>query len=94
VVGDDFGAIFHQPPPPNNSKPAWRPCASSRIRPTPGVHSSRDSIDDLHFWLAFDHPFVDGNGRTARALFYWSMLHHEYWVFEYVSISQMILRAP
>jgi len=28
----------------------------------------------LHFWLAYDHPFVDGNGRTARALFYWAML--------------------
>ena len=23
----------------------------------------------LHFLLAFDHPFIDGNGRTARALF-------------------------
>ena len=21
----------------------------------------------LHFWLAYEHPFVDGNGRTARA---------------------------
>ena len=21
----------------------------------------------IHFWLASDHPFVDGNGRTARA---------------------------
>jgi len=25
----------------------------------------------LHFWLAYDQPFVDGNGCTARALFYW-----------------------
>ena len=41
----------------------------------------------LHFWLAFDHPFEDGNGRTARALFYWAMLHHDYWLFEFVSIS-------
>ena len=24
----------------------------------------------VHFMLAYDHPFVDGNGRTARALFY------------------------
>ena len=28
----------------------------------------------LHFALAYDHPFVDGNGRVARALFYWSAL--------------------
>ena len=48
----------------------------------------------LHFWLAYDHPFVDGNGRTARALFYWSMLRHGYWLFEFVSISQTILKAP
>lgn len=48
----------------------------------------------LHFWLAYDHPFVDGNGRTARALFYWSMLHSGFWLFEFVSISSIVLRAP
>ena len=32
----------------------------------------------VHFWLAYDHPFCDGNGRTARALFYWVMLHQGY----------------
>jgi len=47
----------------------------------------------LHFWLAFDHPFVDGNGRTARALFYWSMLHHGYWLFEFISISTILHRS-
>lgn len=46
----------------------------------------------LHFWLAYDHPFVDGNGRTARALFYWAMLKAGYWLFEYISISQEIYR--
>jgi len=48
----------------------------------------------LHFWLSYDHPFVDGNGRTARALFYWSMLRHKYWLCEFISISQIILNAP
>jgi len=48
----------------------------------------------LHFWLAYDHPFVDGNGRTARAVFYWSMLRHGFWLFEFVSISQQILQSP
>jgi len=48
----------------------------------------------LHLWLAYDHPFVDGNGRTARALFYWSMLHSGYWLFEFVSISDIILQSP
>lgn len=48
----------------------------------------------LHFWIAYDHPFVDGNGRTARAIFYWSMLRQGYWLFEYISISEIILAAP
>ena len=48
----------------------------------------------LHFWLAYDHPFADGNGRTARALFYWAMLRHEYWMFELASISSVLHGAP
>ena len=48
----------------------------------------------LHFWLAYIHPFVDGNGRTARAIFYWYMLRNKYWLFEYLSISRILLRAP
>lgn len=48
----------------------------------------------LHFWLAYDHPFADGNGRCARALFYWSMLQQKYWLCEFISISNIIRKAP
>jgi Fic family protein len=48
----------------------------------------------LHFMLAYDHPFEDGNGRTARALFYWCMLNQGYWLIEFVSISRIIKKAP
>jgi len=48
----------------------------------------------LHFALAYDHPFVDGNGRTARALFYWSMARSGYWLCEYLSISHFLRKAP
>lgn len=27
----------------------------------------------LHFMIGYIHPLVDGNGRSARALFYWAM---------------------
>ena len=47
----------------------------------------------LHFWLAYLHPFADGNGRTARALFYWYMLKRKYWLFEYLSISRIMRKA-
>jgi Fic family protein len=47
----------------------------------------------IHFMIGFIHPFVDGNGRTARALFYWYLLKKGYWLTEYLSISRMILKS-
>ena len=44
----------------------------------------------IHFILAYIHPFVDGNGRTARSLFYWYMIKKGYWLTEYLSISRII----
>lgn len=49
---------------------------------------------NLHFYLGYIHPFMDGNGRTARALFYWYVLKRGYWMFEYLTISKMFLEAP
>lgn len=48
----------------------------------------------LHFMIGYEHPFVDGNGRTARCLFYWYMLKSGYWAFEYISISSLLKEAP
>jgi Fic family protein len=48
----------------------------------------------LHFMLGYDHPFQDGNGRTARALFYWAMLNRGYWLTEFLSISRILKAAP
>ncbi len=47
----------------------------------------------LHFMIGYEHPFVDGNGRTARAVFYWHALKHGYTVFEYLSISEIIRKG-
>lgn len=48
----------------------------------------------LHFWIGYDHPFVDGNGRAARAVFYWYALRHNYALLEFLPISTIIIRAP
>lgn len=48
----------------------------------------------LHFYLSYIHPFNDGNGRTARALFYWYMLNKGYWMFESLTISRIFIKAP
>ncbi len=46
----------------------------------------------IHFVISFLHPFVDGNGRTARSLFYWYMLKKGYWLTEFLSISRIIYK--
>lgn len=48
----------------------------------------------LHFMMGYDHYFEDGNGRTARIIFYWSMLRHGYWLTEFLSISNILYGAP
>jgi len=95
VIGDMYGEVFHNPPPAEQLEErmaATCDFANGKI-PEGFFHPVIRSIV-LHFWLAYDHPFVDGNGRVARALFYWSMLRHGYWLFEFVSISQILLKAP
>jgi Fic family protein len=47
----------------------------------------------LHFLIGYIHPFTDGNGRTARAIFYWYLIRKGYWLIEYMSVSRIILKA-
>ncbi len=47
----------------------------------------------VHFMISYMHPFTDGNGRTARAMFYWYMLRQGYWLTEYLSISRVIAKS-
>lgn len=44
----------------------------------------------LHYALAYIHPFADGNGRTARALFRWYILKKGYRAMEFVPISASV----
>lgn len=95
VVGDDLGEVYHDPPPAEQLAERLEAMCEFGNGRTPDffIHPVVRAII-LHFWLAYDHPFVDGNGRTARALFYWAMLHHGYWLFEFISISNILRKAP
>ncbi len=94
-IGDHEGQIFHRPPPAETLQERMDAmcafCNSTSEKPF--VHPVIRSII-LHFWMGYDHPFVDGNGRCARALFYWSMFREGYWLNAYTSISQILLKAP
>ncbi len=95
VVDDPYGEVLHEPPVATELTKRMEAMCAFANGDNPGgfIHPVIRSMI-LHFWLAYDHPFIDGNGRTARALFYWSMLRHGYWLFEFIPISRVILRAP
>lgn len=95
VVADWEGDVYHEPPPAEELEDRLTSMCDFANGKTPEyfIHPAIRAII-LHFWLAYDHPFVDGNGRTARALFYWAMLHQGFWLFEFISISNILLKAP
>jgi Fic family protein len=94
VVDDAYGTVFHVPPLAGELPGRLEElcCFANGETPKVFIHPVVRAIV-LHFWLAYDHPFSDGNGRTARALFYWAMLHQGYWLFEFISISSVINKA-
>ena len=94
AVMDDYGVVYHEPPDASQlDDRLGRMCDFANAENAkPYIHPAIRSMI-LHFWLAYDHPFVDGNGRTARALFYWSMLRYKYWLFEFISISEILLKS-
>src|ERR1043166_4316274 len=47
----------------------------------------------LHYWVGYLHPFTDGNGRMARAIFYWYLLKNEYWAIAYIPVSMVLKSA-
>lgn len=69
VVDNSDQSVVHEPP----------PAASLDARMALMCRFANGTVDDepfvpplvrailLHFWLAYDHPFVDGNGRVVRA---------------------------
>lgn len=96
VVDNRDGSTLHQPPTFGElPERLERLCAFANVGEDerPFVHPVLRAIL-LHFMVGYDHPFVDGNGRLARTLFYWAMARGGYWMTEFVSISHILRRAP
>lgn len=92
VVRDRYDRVVHQPPPAADLPARMAALITFANQDAEAcatfLHPVLKAIL-LHTLLAYEHPFRDGNGRTARALFYWSLLRDGYWVAPYVSISRM-----
>lgn len=95
VSGPDPNDICHLPPPADDLPDRMEELVefANAVEEQGFVHPVVRAIA-LHFQLAYIHPFVDGNGRTARALFYRSLLRQGYWLAEFLSVSRLLHQAP
>jgi Fic family protein len=96
VIEDETGSVLHIPPPAAELPARMQALcdfANQRDDDEHFIHPVVRAVV-IHFQIGYDHPFVDGNGRTARALFYWSMLRSGFWMTEYFSISSILKQAP
>lgn len=96
-VQDADGHTVHQPPSyeqiPSRLQALCDFANTDHTQPGHFIHPAIKAAI-LHFMMGYEHPFADGNGRTARALFYWFMLKQGYAAFEYLSISTLLKQAP
>ncbi len=97
VVDDLEGNVWHVPPKAEGIRERMELllqfAEGSSPDPSAFIHPVIRAII-VHFWLGYEHPFRDGNGRIARALYYWCMLRHGYERAEFLSISGPIDRSP
>lgn len=89
-VVDGSGTVLHTPlPSAEISELIGELCRFANSPDDPFIHPIIRGIF-LHFLIGYIHPFNDGNGRTARTVFYWYVLRHDYWLFEYMALSRTI----
>lgn len=95
IVGSEDDVVLHDPPPAEGLPERMAAlCRFANGETGDGwLHPLARAIL-THFMMGYDHYFVDGNGRTTRALFYWVALREGHWLIEFLSISRLLTKAP
>lgn len=98
-IVDGDGEIVHNPP-------DYKQLKKRLIKIVDWTNENHEDSDDshylhplikaiaLHFCIGYEHPFKDGNGRVARALFYWYLFRNDYGAFRYITISLLLKQSP
>lgn len=95
VFSRDEGQIIYEPPDYSSiNKLLEQVCGFANTEPTEFYLHPIIKAIVLHYTIGYIHPFNDGNGRTARALFYWHLISQRYNWLEYIAVSTAIKNAP
>lgn len=99
IVADADGNVVHTPPPAIGLEQRlaklaqWANGNHHDVESSHYLHPLLKAIV-LHFAIGYEHPFRDGNGRVARALFYWYLFKQDFAAFRYIAISTLLKAAP
>jgi Fic family protein len=100
VADSETGLVYHTPPDFSEIEGFIEELCAFANSDISGSKANSDAFIHpvikgiiLHYLIGYLHPFNDGNGRTARSIFYWYVLSRGYWLFEYMPISRIILRS-
>lgn len=89
------GTLLHRPPPAEElSERLERLCRFANGEDAGAYLPPVLRAIAVHFMFGYDHYFEDGNGRTARAAFYWVMLREGFWLTEFITVSKLLKAAP
>jgi len=92
---DDPGTPIYEPPDYEKIGPLIsQVCKFANAEPADYYLHPIIKATILHYMIGYIHPFNDGNGRTARALFYWYLISQGYQYYEYIAVSRTIKEAP
>jgi len=95
VYSRDEGQLLYEPPDHSSINELLKQvCSLANTEPTKFYLHPIVKAIVLHYMIGYIHPFNDGNGRTARALFYWYLISQRYDMLEYVAVSTAIKNAP
>lgn len=95
VYSRDEGQLLYEPPDYSSiNELVKQVCSLANTEPTDFYLHPIVKAIVLHYLIGYIHPFNDGNGRTARALFYWYLISQRYNMLEYVAVSTAIKNAP
>jgi Fic family protein len=94
-VRDETGEVLYVPPlAAELPERMQRLCDFANGETGPGYLPPVLRAITIHFMIGYEHPFEDGNGRTARTLFYWSMLNQGFWLTEFLTVSKILKESP
>jgi Fic family protein len=95
AVYDSYNRLLHTPPPADEIESRMQELCDFANGKTGDTYLPAVlRAITVHFIFGYIHPFEDGNGRTARTLFYWSMLNQGFWLTEFLTVSKILKNAP